>query len=104
MTYLEPLGTKLRQARKRYYPADDLRAFSLRVSISRSTYHKMEKGDLSVSLEKYYRVATFLGLESTFDGLFFRYTLLKKMTVAMAMLIFFASSNEKITSSKVSII
>ncbi|WP_143247506.1 helix-turn-helix domain-containing protein [Agaribacterium haliotis] len=45
-------------------------AFYVRLGVSRATLQKMEKGDLSVSLEKYYRAAQLLGVQDTFDGLF----------------------------------
>lgn len=68
-SYLTSLGEGLRQARKRRFPRDDLAAFALRIGVSRSTLQKMEKGDLSVTVGKYYRAAGLLGLEDTFDGL-----------------------------------
>ena len=67
--YLTALGDKLRRARKRRFPHDDLAAFALRIGVSRSTLQKMEKGDLSVTTGKYYRTAEILGLEDTFGGL-----------------------------------
>ena len=66
---LPELGKKLRTARRRRFPADDLAAFALRIGVSRSTLQKMEKGDLSVTTSKYYRAAEILGLAETFDGL-----------------------------------
>ena len=67
---LAALGDKLKYARKRVFPSDDMYAFSVRLGVSRATLQKMEKGDLSVSIEKYYRAAQLLGVENTFDGLF----------------------------------
>ncbi|WP_370978732.1 helix-turn-helix transcriptional regulator [Agaribacterium sp. ZY112] len=67
---LPELGNKLRKARKSVFPKDDMYAFAVRLGVSRATLQKMEKGDLSVSLEKYYRAAQLLGVESSFDGLF----------------------------------
>lgn len=67
--YLPALGDSLRHARKQRFPRDDLAAFALRIGVSRSTLQKMEKGDLSVSMGRYYRAAEILGLEETFSGL-----------------------------------
>lgn len=64
------LGQKLRLARKQYFPGDDLEAFALRIEVARATLQKMEKGDLSVSLSKYYQAAEILGLEKGFNQLF----------------------------------
>lgn len=66
---LPVLGTNLRSARKKYYPDDDLKAFSLRIGVSRATLQRMEKGDLSVSMGKYYQAAQLLGLEQPFTAL-----------------------------------
>jgi len=63
------LGANLRAARKQTFPQDDLRAFALRIGVSRATLQRMEKGDLSVSLGKYYRAAQVLGLSAPFDSL-----------------------------------
>lgn len=67
---LKTLGSKLSAARKRAYPKDTQYDFAVRLGISKTTYVKMEQGDLSVSLEKYYRAAQLLGLDSTFEHLF----------------------------------
>ena len=67
---LNHIGNQLRAARKQYFPDDDLATFALRVGVSRATLQKMEKGDLSVGLGKYYEAAKVLQLEHTFDGLF----------------------------------
>ena len=64
------IGVNLRQARKKCFPRDDMKAFALRIGVSRATLQKMEKGDLSVSLGKYYQAAKVLGLEHTFEQLF----------------------------------
>ena len=69
MNVLPELGESLRAARKRRFPGDDLAAFALRIGVSRSTLQKMEKGDLSVTIGKYYRAGEILGLAGTFDGL-----------------------------------
>jgi len=70
MNFLPDLGHNLRRARKKYYPRDDMKAFSLRLGISRATYQKMEKGDLSVSLKFYYQAARLLEMEDVFTQLF----------------------------------
>ena len=64
--YIRELGDNLRRARKRRFPNDDLAAFALRIGVSRSTLQKMEKGDLTVALGRYYRAAEILGLADTF--------------------------------------
>ena len=68
--HLEALGGKLRAARRRRFPDDDLASFALRIGVSRSTLQKMEKGDLSVSIARYWRAAEILDLAETFEGLF----------------------------------
>lgn len=67
---LKPLGTNLRQARRKVFPKDDMASFALRVGISRATLQKMENGDLSVSLKYYYQAAKLLKLEQGFSQLF----------------------------------
>ncbi|MYA16631.1 MAG: helix-turn-helix transcriptional regulator [Gammaproteobacteria bacterium] len=67
--YLGELGDNLRRARKRRFPNDDMAAFALRIGVSRSTLQKMEKGDLTVAMGKYYRAAEILGLAETFGTL-----------------------------------
>ena len=66
---LTSLGERLKTARRRHFPGDDLRAFALRIGVSRATLQKMEKGDLSVSIGRYYAAARVLGLSQTFDTL-----------------------------------
>lgn len=66
---LPALGNNLRQSRKQRFPGDDLRAFALRIGVARATLQRMEKGDLSVSLGKYYRAAEVLGLDKSFEDL-----------------------------------
>jgi transcriptional regulator with XRE-family HTH domain len=68
-TALPPLGQRLRTARRRHFPGDDLQAFAVRIGVSRATLQKMEKGDLSVSIGRYYAAARVLGLTATFDAL-----------------------------------
>ncbi|MBZ2188223.1 helix-turn-helix domain-containing protein [Alcanivorax sp. JB21] len=70
MTQLLSLGQRLRAARKRRFPGDDLHAFAVRVGVARSTLQKMEQGDLSVALGKYHEAARILGLEEGFEHLF----------------------------------
>jgi len=67
---LPVIGQNLLKARKKYFPKDNMKAFSLRLGISRATYQKMEKGDLSVSLKHYFQAANILGLEEKFIQLF----------------------------------
>ena len=69
MDKLSTIGSNLRAARKRSFPRDDLNAFALRIGVSRATLQRMEKGDLSVSLGKYYRAAEVLGLTAPFATL-----------------------------------
>jgi len=69
MNTLPALGNNLRQARKQRFPNDDLRAFALRIGVSRATLQRMEKGDLSVTLGKYYRAAELLDLAQPFEAL-----------------------------------
>lgn len=70
MNLLPELGQNLRLARKKQFPKDNMKTFSLRVGISRATYQKMEKGDLSVSLKYYFQAAKLLGVENDFTQLF----------------------------------
>ncbi len=69
MNDLPQLGAHLRQARKLRFPNDSLSAFALRLGISRATLQKMEKGDLSVTMGRYYRAAEVLGLTDNFNQL-----------------------------------
>ena len=70
VNFISELGQNLRLARKKQFPRDNMNDFSLRVGISRATYQKMEKGDLSVSLKYYYQAAQLLGVENDFSRLF----------------------------------
>lgn len=70
MKQLGKLGNNLRQARKKCFPQDDMKTFSLRVGVSRATLQKMEKGDLTVSLKYYYQAATLLHVTDQFSQLF----------------------------------
>lgn len=64
------LGHNLRLARKHKFPQDDMRAFAIRLGVSRATLQKMEQGELSVSLEKYVEAARLLGCADAFNHLF----------------------------------
>ncbi len=66
---LSRLGQNLKDARRRLYPADNMADFALRIGVSRATLQKMEQGDLSVSLGKYYQAGKLLGLEQGFEQL-----------------------------------
>jgi len=67
---LPEVGLQLATARKLKFPKDDMKAFAIRVGVARSTYQKMEKGDLSVAMGLYYSAARVLGLENAFYDLF----------------------------------
>ncbi|MBT4520046.1 MAG: helix-turn-helix transcriptional regulator [Halieaceae bacterium] len=67
---LPELGSRLRVARKRRFPDDDLAAFAIRIGVARATLQKMEAGDLSVSMGRYYAAARRLGLSEGFEALF----------------------------------
>ena len=69
MDDLRKLGNNLRSARKKAFPTDTLADFALRIGVSRATLQKMERGDLSVTLGKYYAAAEILGLATTFETL-----------------------------------
>jgi len=68
--YLPALSQCLRSARKKVFPGDDMRAFSIRVGVSRATLQKMENGDISVGLKHYYEAANVMKIEGGFDSLF----------------------------------
>ncbi|MFY9179721.1 MAG: helix-turn-helix transcriptional regulator [Venatoribacter sp.] len=67
--YFAEIGQNLKAARKKSFPKDDLAAFALRIGVSRATLQRMEKGDLSVSLGRYFQAAQVLGLEQPFATL-----------------------------------
>lgn len=69
MNSLLILGQNLRTARKQLFPNDTLVDFALRIGVSRATLQKMEQGDLSVALGKYYSAAQVLGLDKPFATL-----------------------------------
>jgi len=70
MKHFTALGKNLRKARKKCFPHDDMKAFAMRLGISRATLQKMEKGDVSVSFKYYYQAAQLLSLEEGFNQLF----------------------------------
>jgi transcriptional regulator with XRE-family HTH domain len=67
---LPELGIQLRSWRKLKYPIDSIEQFALRVGTSKSTYSKMEKGDLSVSIRFYLQAACLLKIEDRIAELF----------------------------------
>jgi len=69
MDTLTQIGQNLRQARQKAYPNDTLDDFALRIGVGRATLQRMEKGDLSVSLGKYFQAAALLGLDAPFHTL-----------------------------------
>lgn len=66
---LAQLGRNLKDSRKRRFPGDNLARFAIRIGVSRATLQKMEQGELSVSMEKYYQAGRLLGLEQEFEQL-----------------------------------
>ena len=66
----DSIGRDLRLARKKRFPNDNLSNFATRIGVARATLQKMEKGDLSVSMDKYVKAAEVLGLQHAFDALF----------------------------------
>lgn len=68
--FLPLMGENLRKLRKKRYPSDDQKTFAFRIGVSKGTYVKMEKGDLSVSMASYVEAADFLGVRKGFDDLF----------------------------------
>ena len=69
MHTLAQLGHGLRASRKKLFPKDNLDDFSLRIGVGRATLQKMEKGDLTVSMAKYFQAAEILGLTHNFEQL-----------------------------------
>jgi len=68
--YVAKIGDDLRFSRKKAFPNDSMSAFAIRCEIGLSTYKKMEKGDLSVGMNQYFKAAQVLGLQEQFAGLF----------------------------------
>ena len=64
------LGSDLRLCRKQQFPNDSQADFAKRIGVSRYTYQKMERGDLSVTLRHYVQAAELLGLLANFEQLF----------------------------------
>jgi DNA-binding XRE family transcriptional regulator len=57
------VGEKLASLRKQFYPDDNQTTFAFRIGVSRATYQKMEKGDLTVSMHAYFKAAELLGVK-----------------------------------------
>lgn len=70
MNCLPQLGKAFKAARKDRYPKDRLEDFACRICVGRATLQKMDKGDLSVSINSYYRAAQLLKLTDGFEKLF----------------------------------
>jgi len=68
--YYRKLGLYLRALRKDRYPNDTQTDFAYRIQVSKSTYIKMEKGDLSVSLNNYAEAARLLGVDEQIINIF----------------------------------
>ncbi len=68
--YLVSLGQRLRQARRLRFPQDDLKAFSVRIGVSRATLQKMEQGDTHVAFGSYLSAADILDMTDAFNQLF----------------------------------
>lgn len=68
--FLPLMGENLRKLRKKRYPSDDQKTFAFRIGVSKGTYVKMEKGDLSVSMASYIDAARLLNVIDGFQGLF----------------------------------
>lgn len=66
---LSKVGANLVAARKQRFPHDTQQAFAKRIGVGRATLQRMEAGDLSVTLGKYYAAAQVLGLEEPFSEL-----------------------------------
>ena len=67
---LSGMGNNLKLLRKDAFPNDCITTFAFRVNVSKNTYIKMEKGDLSVSMSAYYRAAQLLRVADQFAALF----------------------------------
>jgi len=66
---LSELGDNLLASRKRCFPGDTQKAFAKRIGVGRATLQRMEAGDLTVSIGKYYSAARVLNLETAFVAL-----------------------------------
>lgn len=64
------LFANLKSCRKQQFPADTQADFARRLGVSRYTYQKMERGDLSVAIKHYVRAAELLGVEQRFHSIF----------------------------------
>lgn len=67
---LPQMGKRLKTLRRAKFPGDDQKRFAARIKVSRATYQKMEKGDLSIAFASYYAAALMLGVEDQFSQLF----------------------------------
>ncbi|MEX1031731.1 MAG: helix-turn-helix transcriptional regulator [Cellvibrionaceae bacterium] len=66
----QTIGQQLRAMRKARFPADTQDDMAVRVGVSRRTYQRMERGDMSVSLKHYLEAASILGCLKSFNELF----------------------------------
>ncbi len=66
---LSELGGNLLASRKKMFPGDTQKAFAKRIGVGRATLQRMEAGDLTVSIGKYYSAAKVLNLEPAFAAL-----------------------------------
>tara|TARA_R110002095_G_scaffold55764_1_gene48015 strand:- start:45 stop:320 length:276 start_codon:yes stop_codon:yes gene_type:complete len=69
-THRPVIGKNLKSARKRTFPNDTQFDAALRIGVSRATYQKMEKGDLSISLGAYLSAADIYSSTDDFNTLF----------------------------------
>lgn len=69
-SFLPIIGKNLKAARKRTFPDDTQYDAALRVGVSRATFQKMEKGDLSISLGAYINAARIYSSLDAFSELF----------------------------------
>lgn len=67
---LPSLGRHLQEARRARFPDDGVREFAARIGVSPGTLVKMQKGQLSVSLDSYFAAARVLGVAEQFETLF----------------------------------
>jgi len=72
--FLSLMGKNLRALRKKHYPSDDQKTFAFRIGVGKSTYIKMERGDLSVSMASYVHAAKLLNVTDGFQELFVQET------------------------------
>lgn len=70
ITHLPIIGENLKRARKKKFPNDTQYDAALRTGVSRATYQKMEKGDLTVSLSAYLNAADIYSTTDCFEQMF----------------------------------